>query len=44
METVAAKVLRIFIGIYPIPKSERLSIGTKSTLYKALIRSVLTYV
>jgi hypothetical protein len=43
IETIATKVLRIFISIYPILKSERVRICTKLTLYKALIRSILTY-
>jgi hypothetical protein len=40
-ETVAAKDLRMFLSIYPILKSERLSVGAKLISYKALIRSVL---
>jgi hypothetical protein len=40
-ETVA-KVLLIFLSIYPILKSERLSVGAKLIIYKALIRSMLT--
>jgi hypothetical protein len=43
IETIAAKALRIFISIYPLLKSERLSVGTKLTLYKVFIRSILTY-
>jgi hypothetical protein len=42
-ETIGAKALQIFISIYPFHKSERLSVGTKLILYKALIRSILTY-
>jgi hypothetical protein len=40
---VAIKALRIFISIYTLLKSERLSVGAKLTVYKALITSVLTY-
>jgi len=40
--TIATKVLQIFISIYPILKSERLSVGTELTLYRALVISVLT--
>jgi hypothetical protein len=47
---MATKALRIFIIIIiiiiiicPLLKSERLSAGTKLTLYKALIRSILTH-
>jgi hypothetical protein len=36
--------LRTFIRIYPLLKSERLSAKSKVTLYKALIRSKITYV
>jgi hypothetical protein len=42
-ERIAAKVLRIFISIYHLPKNESSSDGTKLILYKALIRSILTY-
>jgi len=38
-----AKALWIFISIYPLLKNECLSVDTKLTLYKALIRSILTY-
>jgi len=41
--TIATGVLQTFISIYPILKSEPLSVGTKLTLYKKLIISVLTY-
>jgi len=44
METIAAKAFRTFISIYPLLKSERLSVNTELTLYKALIRSIMTYV
>jgi hypothetical protein len=37
-----AKAFRIFIRIYSLLKSERLSINIKLTLHKALIRSVMT--
>jgi PIN domain nuclease of toxin-antitoxin system len=36
--------LRTFISFYLLLRSERLSVSTKLTLYKALIRSILTYV
>jgi hypothetical protein len=42
-ETVATKALCIFLSIYPILKSERLSVGAKLIIYKELIRSMLTY-
>jgi hypothetical protein len=42
-ETITAKALRTFISIYILLKSERLSVGTKLTLHKALIRFMLTY-
>jgi hypothetical protein len=42
-ETIATKDLRTFIGIYPLLKSERLSAKRKLMLYKALIRSKVTY-
>jgi hypothetical protein len=41
IEIISAKSLRIFISIYPLPKSER--VGTKLTSYTAVIRSILTY-
>jgi hypothetical protein len=40
---VSSKALRISISIYPLLKTECLSVSTKLTLYKTLIRSVLTY-
>jgi hypothetical protein len=43
IETIAAKAPRIFISICPLLKIEPLNVGKKLTLYKALIRSVLTY-
>jgi hypothetical protein len=36
-------MVRIFINIYPLLESERLNVGTKLTLYKALIGSILIY-
>jgi len=42
-ETITAKALRTFISVYPILKSERLSVNTKLTLDKVLIRSIMTY-
>jgi len=42
-ETVVTKALLIFRSIYPILKTERLSVGTNLIIYKALIRSMLTY-
>jgi hypothetical protein len=38
-ETTAVKALRTFIRIYPFPKS----VNTKLTIYKALIKSIMTY-
>jgi hypothetical protein len=40
---IEAKAFRIFIRIYSLFKSERLSANIKLTLHKALIRSVITY-
>jgi hypothetical protein len=37
------KALRTFVQIYALLKSEKLGITTKMTLYKALIRSKMTY-
>jgi hypothetical protein len=37
------KALRTFVQIYVLLKSEKLSFRTKMTLYKALIRSKMTY-
>jgi hypothetical protein len=42
-ETIAAKAFRIFIRVYSIFKSKRLSANIKLTLHKAFIRSVMTY-
>jgi hypothetical protein len=35
--------LRIFVSIYHLLKIERLIVNTKLNLYKALIRSIMTY-
>jgi hypothetical protein len=40
---IEAKAFRTFIRIYSLLKSERLSAKIKLTLYKALIRTVITY-
>jgi len=40
IETIALKALWIFIRIYPLLKSESLSVGIKLILYKALILSI----
>jgi hypothetical protein len=40
---IEAKVLRTFVRIYSLLKSERLSAKIKLTLHKALIRTVITY-
>jgi hypothetical protein len=37
------QALRIFLSIYPILKCELLSVGAELIIYKALIKSVLTY-
>jgi hypothetical protein len=42
-ETIATQALRILLSIYPLLKSKRLSVGAKLIIYKALIRSMLTY-
>jgi hypothetical protein len=44
IDSIVTKGLRTFIRIYPILKSERLSAKSKLTLYKALMRSKMTYV
>jgi hypothetical protein len=36
-------VVRIRINIYPLLKSESLSVGTELTLYKELMRSIMIY-
>jgi hypothetical protein len=43
IERTVAKVLRMYLRTYSVFKSERLSTIIKLTLYKALIRSVMTY-
>jgi hypothetical protein len=43
IEMIEAKAFRTFIRIYPLFKSERLSINIKLTLHKALITSAMTY-
>jgi len=42
-ETIVTEALRTFIKIYSLLKSERLSAKKKLALYKALIRSKMTY-
>jgi hypothetical protein len=42
-ETIPIAALRMFLSIYPILKIERLSVGAKLIVYKALIRFMLTY-
>jgi hypothetical protein len=43
IDLIVTKTLRTFVQIYSLKKSEKLSIKTKMTLYKALIRSKMTY-
>jgi len=43
VDSIVTKALRTFIRMYPLLKSERLSAKSKLTLYKALIRSKMTY-
>jgi len=43
MGLIVTKALRTFIQMYSLLKSEKLNIKTKMTLYKALIRSKMTY-
>jgi hypothetical protein len=43
IEMVANKAYRTFIRLYSLFKSDRLSTKSKLTLYKALIRSIMTY-
>jgi hypothetical protein len=43
IERTVAKALRTYLRTYSLFKSERLSTNIKLTLYKALIRSVMTY-
>jgi hypothetical protein len=40
---IEAKAFKTFIRIYSLFKNERLSANIKTTLHKALIRSVITY-
>jgi hypothetical protein len=42
-EIIAIKASRISIRVYSLFKSKRLSADIKLTLYKALIRSIMTY-
>jgi hypothetical protein len=44
IETVETKPFRIFIRLYSLLKSDRLSTNSKLTIHKALIRSVMTCV
>jgi hypothetical protein len=43
IETIKAKAFRTFIRLYPLFKSERLSVNIKLYLHKTLIRFVMTY-
>jgi hypothetical protein len=43
IEMTETNAFRIFIRVYSLFKSERLSANIKSTLHKALIKSVMTY-
>jgi hypothetical protein len=43
IEMIEAKVLRTFITIYSLFRSEFLYVTIKQTLHKALIRAVMTY-
>jgi hypothetical protein len=43
IDLIVTKALRTFIRIYSLSKSERLSAKSKLTLYKALMRSKMTY-
>ena len=43
IERIEAKAFRTFINTYSLFKSERLSTNIKLTVYKALIRSIMTY-
>jgi hypothetical protein len=43
LEMTEAKAFRTFIKIYSLLKSEHLRANIKLTLYKTLIRSVMTY-
>jgi hypothetical protein len=43
IETIEAKAFRVFLTLYSLFKSERVSAHIKLTLHRALIRSVMTY-
>jgi hypothetical protein len=43
IKTIETKVFRVFIRTYSLFKSEHLSTDIKPTLYKALIRFIMTY-
>jgi hypothetical protein len=43
IQMIEAMAFRIFIRVYYLFKSERLSANIKLTLHKALIRSIMTY-
>jgi hypothetical protein len=43
IETIEAKAFRVFLRLYSLFKSERLSTHIKLTLSRVLIRSVMTY-
>jgi hypothetical protein len=43
IEMIETKAFRTFIRIYSLFKSEQISANIRSTLHKALIRSVMTY-
>jgi hypothetical protein len=43
IDLIVTKALRTFVQIYSLLKSEKLSIKTKMTLHKALIRSKMSY-
>jgi hypothetical protein len=44
IESIATKNFSNFIRIYPLLKSGRLSVNTKLSLYKALIRVMVNYI
>jgi hypothetical protein len=44
IEMIEARAFRIFITVYSLFKSNRLSSNIKLTLHKALIKSIITYV
>jgi hypothetical protein len=43
IDLITSKALRTFLQIYSLLKSEKLSIKSKMTLYKTLIRSKMNY-